>query len=206
MPDLVFGGLELAADLTVSGTAYAPAEDGQPGDLASLTEATGARWYQGAGLSMIDAYDLADTMGECADGRCSPVRIALGLLPVIPGKAATKLFNHFTPIERLVPIARKVAGDIDQMHWIPKQFHAQVQARWASANAKLLNFSDPLLRDFHKIVHGKWGTRLEEYTAQVNQWLQDPSNQGASLDTFLDFIEQQRLQYMEHYSQYLTGG
>ena len=81
MPDLVFGALELVADLTVSKPAFAPAEDAQPDDLASLTEAADARWYQGAALSMVDAYDLADTMDECASGRCSSARVALGGVP-----------------------------------------------------------------------------------------------------------------------------
>jgi hypothetical protein len=205
MPDFAFGHLELAADLTVMEMAFAHTEDGQSSDLASLTEDADARWYQGAALSMVDAYDLADTIDECIDGRCSGARVALGLAPIIPGKAAIKLFNHFTPIERLVPIARKVSGEIDNMHWIPQQLHSRVQARWGSASSKLLNFTDPLAREFHRVVHGQYGDRALAYNARVAEWLEN-ADAAASLDDFLSFIERLRLEYLERYSEYLTGG
>ena len=37
-------------------------------------------------------------------------------------------------------------------------------------------------------------------------WLNDPGNLTATFGDFLEYIEQMRLQYLEHYSEYLTGG
>jgi hypothetical protein len=43
------------------------------------------------------------------------------------------------------------------------------------------------------------------YNARVAEWLEN-ADAAASLDDFLSFIERLRLEYLERYSEYLTGG
>jgi RHS repeat-associated protein len=91
----------------------------------------------------------------------------------------------------------------EDMHWIPGQFHTTLRKHFQGISTSILNDTDPLERGFHKIVHGKWGTSVDAYNARVGDWLK--KNTNATLQEFLDFIKDLKVEYLEQYQQYLVG-
>jgi len=93
----------------------------------------------------------------------------------------------------------------EEMHWIPKQFHPTLKKLYPQVSEKVLEFTEPLERGFHKLAHSKWGTLADSYNDLVDQWL-DQYGGIRSLDDFLQYIGELRSEYLDLYEQYLTGG
>lgn len=91
MPDWTFKILGMVAELTVMGNAYAPASEGQPGNLRDLSEKVDDRWYQGVGLGVVDVVDLADTLDKCTTGECSGWAVVGAVTPGVSGGLARKV-------------------------------------------------------------------------------------------------------------------
>jgi hypothetical protein len=93
------------------------------------------------------------------------------------------------------------------MHWIPTQFHTELKALFPEISKDVLQWKEPLELGFHKYLHGKGarGTLFEAYNGRITQWL-DKFGTSKTMDEFLQFVDNLRLEYLELYQQYLTGG
>jgi RHS repeat-associated protein len=111
----------------------------------------------------------------------------------------------FTPrSDEIFEVGRRM-GPTEKMHWIPRAFHEKVKGFYPRISPRLLEFTEPLERGFHKFVHGKWGTLADSYNDFVARWL-DEYGSIKSLDDFLQYIDDLRSEYLDLYEQYLTGG
>jgi cyclopropane fatty-acyl-phospholipid synthase-like methyltransferase len=80
-----------------------------------------------------------------------------------------------------------------------------VQQLYPGIGKQGLEFTDPLAEGFHKVTHGKGGTVAGAYNDTIRQWLSRFGTTKTEKE-FLEFVRQQREEYLRLYEQYLTGG
>ena len=179
--------------------------------IANLTSYTGEMMVTGldsynrvvgpladAGLSMMPgggaAYDLMTAItGENILGE-----------QLSPLERAIQVAGIFTAIDDFIPLDRviRIAGVTHAHHWIPQEFHIRIRDLYPDIGEDLLQFTDPLEVNFHRIVHGKGKTLEEAYNAEVRRWLAQYGGEAPS-SQFLEFIEAERAKCLLEYAQYL---
>jgi hypothetical protein len=186
MPDFVYGGLELVVNLTVSSTAFAPAEEGQPNNISDLEKSAGERWYQGAVLGLVDPFDYAQTADQCLNGDCDAWRIGGTVLPVVSGGMVKKVGPG---------IAETIKDLAEQIHHV---------AAWQ--NPKYTKQFEKILKDFDLNLNGTWN-KIEDFPHKrgwsgggghpdaYHEWVLEQmrgiaKEAGKSRDTFLELWEE----------------
>jgi len=159
----------------------------------------GSEYISELGLSLLTSgvYDLqTGLIGENLSGKLSTgertVRVLSGAIGIV------------VPMSKLLG-SGAIIGRTHQHHWIAQQTHPTVKTLYPEVTNDILHFTEPIDEGFHRVLHGKWGSRYEAYNSRVIQWLSDYGAEK-SLDEFLDFIRGLREEYIELYIQYLSGG
>ncbi len=170
MPDWAFGALDIVAELTVMDTAFAPAPEGQTGDLTDLTERADARWYQGAAIGIIDVVDYADTLDQCTSGDCSAWRVAGTLLPGATGRFVGKIG----------------AQAVGQMHHV---FSNRIMRALSEHHVlrAVFNRDDLITQALQGTAHSGYQAWHRGYDQEVVEWL--AANADATPKEFLRFLQ-----------------
>jgi hypothetical protein len=167
MPDLVYGALDLLANLTVSDTAFAPAEEGQPNNIINLEASANERWYQGALLGIYDPIDYAQTADACLSGDCDPWRVGGAALPVLSGGIVKKVGPELA--ETTVENATKLVGHHtiprEILKTLPEDIYEAVKGKKGAPN--IWDIPEELHKQIHRGTRGgpfnaTWRESMEE--------------------------------------------
>ena len=145
-------------------------------------------------LSLMPGYDVATAIsGKTVTGTSlDPTQRVMNIVWFGVG---------FTSYDTVIEAGRSL-GKTHAHHWLPQSLHDDIRAAFPEVSNNLLQWTEPLVGDFHRTLHGKGGTLLEAYNDRVTSLLSNPNI--TTLDQFLGQLSQLRDEYMQLYEEYVT--
>ena len=154
--------------------------------------------------------DGANALISAARGEGSEAGLsALGMIPYLGdlakgAKYGDEVWAGLKLVERnILEWGASLGSATHKHHWSPQALHNDIRNKWGSqVTEEILQQTDPLIANFHRVVHGKGGTLAEPSPAEVRSLV---NQDGLTWDEFLVEIDKVRTDYLRQYQDYLNG-